>query len=130
MSERRLERIKSQIMQEVALIINQELKDPRLTGLVSVTKVDVSPDLKNATVHVSVFATEKLDKSRDTDIEVLNHSAHYIMFLLSKKMTIKYIPELEFKLDNSMEETDRMNRLFRKIEEERNKRPEEDEAKK
>jgi len=121
MSERRMERIKSQLMKEVALIINQELKDPRLTGLVSVTKVEISPDMRNATVHVSVFATDKIDRSRDTDLEVLNHSAHYIMFLLSKKLTIKYIPEILFKLDNSMEESDRMSQLFKKIESGNNK---------
>ncbi len=108
-------------MKEVALIINQELKDPRLTGLVSVTKVEISPDMRNATVHVSVFATDKIDRSRDTDLEVLNHSAHYIMFLLSKKLTIKYIPEILFKLDNSMEESDRMSQLFKKIESGNNK---------
>jgi ribosome-binding factor A len=115
MSEKRMERVKSTLMKEVALIINREIKDPRFTGLVSVTKVEISPDMHNAYVYVSVFTTDKIDKSRDKDLEVLNHSAHYIMFLLSKKLTIKYIPELEFRLDTSMEEADRMNRIFNKI---------------
>ena len=115
MSEKRMERVKSTLMREVAIIIDREVKDPRLTGLVSVTKVDISPDMHNAYVYVSIFTTDQIDKNRDKDIEVLNHSAHYIMFLLSKKLTIKYIPELEFRLDTSMEEADRMTRIFNKI---------------
>ena len=107
-STRRTEKIESLLQQEIALIIQKEIKDPRLSGLVSVTRVEVSDDMRNATVSVSVFSLDNIEEHRETDIEVLNHSASYIMFLLSKRLKIKYIPELLFKIDVSIEKASRV----------------------
>jgi ribosome-binding factor A len=103
-----MEKIESLLQQEIALVIQNEIKDPRLSGMVSVTKVEVAQDMHNATVFVSVFSLDNVDEHRAKDLEVLNHSARYIMFLLSKKLEIKYIPELVFKLDLSIEQASRV----------------------
>ncbi len=114
MASRRQERIESLLHQEIANIIQNEVKDPRLAGMVSVTRVEASPDMRNATVFVSVFTLDNLEERRTTDLEVLNHSARYIMFLLSQRLEIKFIPELAFKLDRSMEHASRVYEILNK----------------
>jgi len=108
MASRRTEKIESLLQQEIAAIIQKEIKDPRLSGMVSVTRVECAPDMRNAAVFVSVFSLDKIEEHRETDLEVLNHSAKYIMFLLSKKIEIRYIPELVFKIDRSIEQASRV----------------------
>lgn len=108
MASRRMEKLESLLQQEIALVIQNEIKDPRLSGMVSVTRVEVAQDMRNATVFVSVFSLDNVEKQRAVDLEVLNHSARYIMFLLSKKLEIKYIPDLIFKIDLGMEQASRV----------------------
>jgi ribosome-binding factor A len=120
---RRKERLESLFQQEISRIIQQEIKDPRLTGLVSVTKVEIAPDMRTANVHVSVYTLANLEKNREKDLEALESAKSYIMFKLSKAVDIKYIPELAFHLDTSMEKADRVAQLLKKGKNENEKTP-------
>jgi ribosome-binding factor A len=102
------------LLQEIALIIQTEVKDPRLTGFISVVRVVLSPDFKNAVVHVSVWSNKNIDADRKKDLEALQSSKKYIMFLLSKKLEIRYVPDLEFKLDISMEQASRVSSILKR----------------
>jgi ribosome-binding factor A len=79
------------------------LSDPRIEGFVSVTKVDVSPDLRNASVYLSVMMGE--DKVKRRTIEAIEHATRYIQSLLSQRLTTKFCPHLQFKQDYDFKKT-------------------------
>jgi ribosome-binding factor A len=104
----RTRRVGEQIQRELAALIHDEIRDPRL-GMVSVTAVMVSRDLTHAKVYVSVLGnTEQSDAS----IKVLSHAAGFLRHRLGKILHIRVIPELRFYLDRSLEEGARMGALI------------------
>lgn len=92
----RKDRIASVLGREISRIIGHEMKDPRL-GLVTITTVDVTADLKTATVYFS-----SLD-DKQAGLETLNRAKGYIKSLLASRISMRYIPDLEFRIDNSYE---------------------------
>ena len=88
---KRSQRVSDLIREEVADIIMYRLKDPRV-GFVTVTGVDMTPDLKNARVYVSVLKEEE----RELTLEILNSSKSFIRSLLSKRLRMKFIPVIEW----------------------------------
>ncbi len=94
----RLERVAQQLQQEIATIIHQELKDPRL-GFVTITRVEVSKDVAHAKVWFSCLGSVE-DRTRSG--EVLGHSARFIRELIKKRFRLKVIPELTFRYDESI----------------------------
>lgn len=110
----RIKRINEEMRSAIASLLMTELKDPRLQhGLVTVTQVEVSKDLHNAQVWVSVYGTEQ--QASDA-IEALNHSAGFLRHLLGERIVLKYIPTLHFRFDNSEVYADKINRLLKQIE--------------
>lgn len=101
----------SQIKDEVSVVINQELRDPRI-GFATVTDVQMSPDLKHARVFVSVFGSEK---NKTTSLDVLNHAAGHIRHKIGSRLRLKYTPELLFVIDESAEYGDRIEKLLENI---------------
>jgi ribosome-binding factor A len=124
MSDKRINKLTSLLTREIAQIINREIKDPRLKGMVSITNLELAKDLKTAVVHVSVFSLDNIDARRHEDIEVLNNASRYIMFLLSKRIYIKYIPNLYFKIDKSLEKVAKVNEILEDIRKEHHDSPE------
>ncbi|HLB95026.1 MAG TPA: 30S ribosome-binding factor RbfA [Nitrospiria bacterium] len=108
---KRTERLNDQIRMEIADILMTKVKDPRV-GFVTVTSVEVSPDLRYAKVFVSILAA--LAPSEKT-MEGLTKAAPFIRGELGRRLHIRYIPELTFQLDRSAEETDRVLKLLDKI---------------
>lgn len=98
-NENRLNRINEELRKEISNIISFELKNPDATGLISVTKVKVTPDLKYAKVYVSMLNS----KSNEKTLEALKKSAGYIRSGIAKKINLRITPELVFEEDNSME---------------------------
>jgi ribosome-binding factor A len=84
------------------------LKDPRI-GLVTVTGVDVSPDLREARVYVSVFGSEK---KRAKAMAGLAGAQHYLQTRLARELTLKRTPQLTFEYDPTVERGVRMNKLI------------------
>jgi ribosome-binding factor A len=109
MKYRRL-RVQDLLREEISLIIQRELHDPGL-GFVTVVEVKMSEDLKTGKVYVSIFGDDEAQK--DT-LEALKRSKGYIKFLLGKRITLRYIPDLTFLLDDTVERAQRIEEIFRK----------------
>ena len=107
---KRTDRVGAEMQRELAELIREELKDPRL-GMVSVSAVQVSRDLSHAKVYVSVLGTEEQTQE---SIKVLKHAAGYLRHKLGKQLHIRVIPELHFFHDRSLEEGARMGALINK----------------
>lgn len=105
MSER-LERVNSLLQECIAEIIMRKLKDPRITGLITVHRVETSKDLMHAKVVITILANN--DAAAHKSFEALQHSAAYIQFLLKKEVRIRYIPNLHFVIDEKQDEAFRI----------------------
>jgi ribosome-binding factor A len=104
----RTRRVGEQVQRELAAMIRDEIKDPRL-GLVSVTAVMVSRDLSHAKVFVSVLGDAEQTAA---SVRVLKNAAGFLRHRLGKILHIRVIPELRFYLDRSLEEGARMGALI------------------
>jgi len=108
----RNERIAEEIKKVTSQIINNELKDPRIDGLISVTKVEVTRDLRHATIFISLYG----DKAKkDTTFEVIQNAKGFIRYELANKIRIRYIPEISIKLDESIEYGIHINKLLEEL---------------
>jgi ribosome-binding factor A len=107
---KRSQRVSDLIREEIADIIMYRLKDPRI-GFVTVTGVDMTADLKLAKVFVSILKEE----DREISLEILNSSITFIRSLLAKRLRMKYIPAVEFRLDTSIEYGYKIDGLLKKI---------------
>ncbi len=99
MSYQRIDRISEEVRREVDAIIRDELHDPRISGTFSVTRADVTGDLRYAKIYISVLEDDK----RDDLMAALKNAKGYIRRSLSKRMIIRYTPELTFVSDKNIE---------------------------
>ena len=113
MGSYRIDRINGEMKKEVAEVIRL-LKDPRITGLVSVVDADVTKDLKYAKIFVSVFETD--EEKKVAALKGLKSGAGFIRQELKKRMLLRNIPELSFVLDESIEYGAHINKLLIDIE--------------
>lgn len=110
-------RINEEIRKEISDIVQHEIRDPRLTAMVSITKVDVTKDLRYAKVFVSVFGDEKAKK--DT-IDALKSSSGFIRREIGRRVNLRYTPELIIELDNTIERGMHINSILHQIKEREN----------
>lgn len=96
---RRTERVNALIQEDLSELIAREVKDPRITGIISVTRVDVSPDLRHARVLVSTLGDEAEQR---TLLTALQSAAPFLRRELNRRLTMRYTPELSFRLDDSI----------------------------
>jgi len=96
---RRTERLNDQLREEISDLVRRELKDPRIGGLVTITEVDVAPDLSYAKVFVSVMGT---DEEKTSTLRALAAAAHFLQRELRRRLTIRRMPELDFIADDSI----------------------------
>lgn len=109
----RSDRISQQIKRELSEIIQRnELKDDRLSGLISITEVVVSNDLRNVKVYFSVYGEE--DQKIGT-LAALEDATAFLRGELCRRLRIKFAPELRFKLDDSLERGQKVLDLLDKI---------------
>jgi ribosome-binding factor A len=101
------------LREELTDIIRREVKDPRV-GFMSITTVDVPPDLRSARVYVSVLGT---DDERAATLTALRSAAGFIRHHLKPRLRMRQIPELEFRDDRSMEYADQIARTLRELDE-------------
>jgi len=104
----RSRRVGEQIQRELAGLVHEEIKDPRL-GMVSISGVVVSRDLSHARVYVSVLARHE---AVDESIRVLNNAAGFLRRRLGQRMRLRIVPQLRFYFDSSLEEGARMDALI------------------
>jgi ribosome-binding factor A len=98
---RRTERVNELIRHELSDLLLRELRDPRLDGLISITRVEVSPDLYNARVSVSVMSETA---SPADALKALNAAAGFLHKELVHRLEMRRVPFLTFQLDRSIEE--------------------------
>ena len=110
MKNNRLERVNSEIQKEVALIINNELRDPQITSMIGISSVDVAPDLANAKVYLSVYGGD----AQDT-LNRIKGAGSFIRGRLAKKIRLRIIPRLDFYLDNSQVYGQKIDELLSNI---------------
>ena len=116
---RRTDRLNAELKREISEIIAKKLKNPAVTAMVSVTDVDVSPDISYAKVFVSVFSTD--ENKKNESFAALCADAKKIRYELGKSMRIRTVPELDLILDRSLEYGDKMDKLLHKISEDEKK---------
>ncbi len=100
MPDNRKQRLAGEFIKVLSDIIRTEIKDPRLSGLCSITDVEITKDLKFAKVKVSVLGSEEEKKSA---LDTLKRASGYIRKMLAENMPIRRVPELIFEGDNSIE---------------------------
>ena len=98
MSYQRIDRISEEVRREVDRIIREELNDPRIGGTFSVTRAEVTRDLRYAKIYVSVLEDDK----RDDLMKALKSASGYIRRALGKQMLIRYSPEMSFVSDQNI----------------------------
>ncbi len=107
----RLGRIDEELKKEISNIINYELQNPKITGLISVTKVKITPDLKYAKVYVSILNSKNVNET----FANLKKSSGFIRTEIAKRINLRITPELVFVLDDSMEYGERIDKILKEI---------------
>ena len=107
----RLGRIDEELKKEISNIINYELNNPKITGLISVTKVKITPDLKYAQIYVSILNSKNVKET----LANLKKSSGYIRTEIAKRINLRITPELIFVLDDSMEYGARIDQILKEI---------------
>jgi ribosome-binding factor A len=110
---RRTERIGEQIRAELARLLHEEITDPRI-GLVTLTQVDVSPDLSNARVYWSAMKSEDSD-DRATSEAGLESASGFLRHRLAQSLDLKRVPEIRFRYDSSLAQGEATLSLLRQI---------------
>lgn len=116
MSKRRQERMSVEIQRSLAQILREQIKDPRVDfSTVSVTRVDVSPDLGHARINISILGNE--EKQLEI-MKVLEKAKGFVRTELARGIQLRHAPELEFRLDKSIEHGIRISSLLDEIKQE------------
>ncbi|MCR6096088.1 30S ribosome-binding factor RbfA [Salipaludibacillus agaradhaerens] len=114
MSKVRANRVGEQIKKELTDIIQRGLKDPRI-GFVTVTDVEVTGDLQQATAFITVFGEEE---EKEKTLQALEKAKGFIRSEIGKRIQLRKTPELTFSFDKSIEQGNRIDALLRKLNEE------------
>jgi len=113
MTGKRLDRVNQLLKEEISLLLQRELKDPRL-GFVTVTEVAVSKDIRSAKVYVSVLGTE--EQWRES-LTALQRARGFIRNWLSPRLRMRAVPHLSFHPDRSMAHAAHIQRVLRELRE-------------
>ena len=106
----RIDKIENLIKEEISLIFLYKVQDPSL-GFITVTSVKVSPDIKNAKIYLSVFDKTK----RQAVLDKVNSLSGMIRSELASRIKIKFVPELKFFIDDTLDYVEKIEGLIKKI---------------
>ena len=107
-----MQRLNVLFRQELADLIRNELRDPRLAEIVSITRVDISPDLQNASVYASVLGDEEAKLST---MKALVAASPFLRHHLNERIAIRRIPTLHFILDETIEQAAHILELMKQM---------------
>ena len=110
-NEARLGRVNEELMKAISHIITYELKNPDVTGMISVTRVKVTPDLKYAKVYVSILNPKSVEET----MKGLKESAGFIRSQVAKTVNLRITPELVFEYDDSIEHGEKRDNILKQI---------------
>ena len=108
----RIERLNHLIRQEISVLLQRHVKDPRLGNFIAVTDVETSPDLRTAKVYISHLGTEA-DKM--ATMNAINSAAGFFRKELAKNLTLRRVPELSFHWDDSIERGAHIEELIDRV---------------
>ncbi len=111
METERTRKVGIAIQKEFSEILQREVKDPRI-GFVTVTRVKVTPDLRIANIYISIYGSAE---ERERTLQGLESAKGYIRSLFAKRLHIKFIPEIKFFHDKSIEEGIRISEVVSKL---------------
>ena len=106
---RRMDRVNELLRTEISQLLARQIKDPRLSGVISVTRVSASNDLRSARVYISVMGDEE---TKRTALDGIQSAASFIRRELRGRIAMRHTPFLTFDLDESMAEADQILRLM------------------
>jgi ribosome-binding factor A len=109
---RRAERVGEAVREEVAAFLTRDAKDPRLTGLVTVTAVEMARDLRHAMIFVSILGDEE---AKASTIEALTGMAPHLRGRVGRALRLQFAPEITFRLDESVQRAARIETLLAEI---------------
>ena len=107
----RSNRIDEEVKKEISQILGQELKNPNITGLISCTRVNVTPDLRFAKVYVSILNSKNVKET----LAGLKKSAGFIRSEIARRINLRTTPEFIFELDESMEYGARIDSILKDV---------------
>ena len=110
---RRPQRLALQIQHEVSLMISRDMKDRRI-GFITVTGVQLSPDLRHARIFISLMGSEA---EKEESLATLNHATGWIRHELGQRIRTRFLPEIVFLTDTSQDYGERIDKLIDKIHE-------------
>jgi len=110
----RPQRVAHEFQHELSAVLARGLKDPRITGFITVTGAKMGPDLKDVTVYVSVHGEEK---EREQTMEGLRAAAGFLQREVARALKLRYTPHLRFAYDESIAEGDKIDRLLKEVKE-------------
>jgi ribosome-binding factor A len=119
MAIQRTDRLNSLLKEVISEVIRRDVRNPYVTELVTVTRVQISRDLRHAKVFISIIGSEQ---AKVETIEALKSAAGFIAVNASQKVVMRYFPELNFKLDDSVDKHMRIEELLGRITKERESR--------
>ncbi len=107
-----MDRMQEDFRREIAWVIANKVRDPRVPEVVTVTDISLAPDTRNATVMISILGEENIKKEA---VEVLNKAAPFIQNIVAQRIRIKHFPKLYFKLDKSLDYRERLDDILENI---------------
>lgn len=126
MNKKRINRISEEIKKVVSGLLSREIKDPRISPMTSVVKVDVTSDLSYANIYISVLGTEE---EKENTIKGLQSAKGFIRREIGNRIDLRFVPEPIFHLDQSIEQSIYISNIIDKLnKEDREKRGDSDES--
>jgi len=110
-NDTRLSRINEELRKELSSILAFEIKNPNVTGMLSVTKVKITPDFKFAKVYVSILNSKNIEKT----MQGLKESAGFIRSRIAKDVNLRITPQLDFEIDDSLENGARIENILKNL---------------
>ena len=111
---RRIDRVNELLRQEISQLLSRQVKDPRLTGVISIIQVKTTQDLRSARVFLSVMGGAE---AKQEALEGIQSAASYLRKELRDRLALRYVPFLSFEVDNSIEEADQLLQMMDQLRE-------------
>lgn len=112
MAVERINRISEEVKRELSDIIMHDLKDPRITGMISIVNLKVTKDLRYAKVYISIYGS---DEDKKNAIDGLRNAAGFLRKEIGRRVQLRYTPELIFEMDDSIEQGIYISNLIEKL---------------
>ncbi|MGA8164285.1 MAG: 30S ribosome-binding factor RbfA [Waddliaceae bacterium] len=119
MAKKRVNRLNSLLKEVISEVIRREVRNPQITEFISVTQVDITRDLRQAKVYVSVIGNAQ---EKTTVLKALRSAAGFISSAAAKKVTMRFFPTLTFLIDDSVDKQMRVEELLKDIYDKENER--------